>query len=595
MRFLRPLIRRLAGERGQSIIEALVAVAVLGIAAESAVLVVRAMARQNVSNRDRIFATEKALHMLEELRGLTLTNGAVLTTLDAYSDGMCNTCTPVHPNFKWTLTTKEDVTSNTTTSLAVPDYLSAIDPHSANPVRPSGFAFVRYVDVRSTTRDADMRMIYVRVYAAAPNPGPVASTQTAMPLDPAAAPLAEVYGVVHSQGAVVTPDQVLDVYFIALENVPGWWSRTSNLIPLMESSVVSLQAMNPGLIIRPHWIRTMSFGRDLEYTPEINAELQPATATAAFQKAYVYPGYVDYDYGGTDNDYYYLPSWFLGRVNVGGALPGTAGWPSDMSVPNLGYAMADQFNQAMRYPDEANLYQVLTTIAINQNQTPPQMSWRMLLEKLNDNDPSVQNAIIINLHGEMVPVPPLRNYSDAAKDPDYFEDPTQTGLPGPRAYRAVTQPENLWYSPTDLTEAVNVYAYDANPNEIATSTGVSDTVAGTDAYPGEVVNTITLFVPGATLANLYQIYRTQGNSQTPYYRFVSGVAAAGGGFQYYPSSGTPTVITDSPDGNQDDATFWADDYQPPYRAVTGLRIQLYGTTATARPFVGSEYSLTPSP
>ena len=43
--------------------------------------------------------------------------------------------------------------------------------------------------------------------------------------------------------------------------MPGWWSRTSNLIPLMQSSVVSLQAMNPGLIIRSHWIRTMSFGR----------------------------------------------------------------------------------------------------------------------------------------------------------------------------------------------------------------------------------------------------------------------------------------------------------------------------------------------
>jgi len=604
MRFLRSLFGRLGGQRGQSVVEAVMAVAVLGIAAQATALLVQALARQNVANRDRIFATEKALQMLEELRSLVLADNATLTTLDTYTDGFCNTCTPAHPYYKWTLTTKYDLTNN------VPDYQSAADTLSGNPQRPNGFAFVRYVDVLQTTKDADVRMIYVRVYAAAKNPGAVASSSVPMPAVPTGPPLAEVYGEVHSQGTVVTPSQALDVYFVALESLPGWWSRTSNLIPLMESSIANVQAMNQGLVIRSHWIQTMSFGRDLEYTPEINAEANSATNTAALTKAYVYPGYINYNWDSTTNtnslttDYYYLPSWFLGRVNVAGAMPpGSASsnstlWPSDMASPNLGYAIADQFNHAMRYPDEQNLYNILVQIA--QNQSPPrpapQMSWRMLLEKLNSNDPSVQNAIVINLHGEMVPVPPLRNYSDAAKDPDYYyANYASAGLPGARSFRAVTQPERIWY-PQSLTQSVDVYAYDANPSEIPTSLSWTPTVG--DANPAEVVDTITLFIPNATTANLYQIYRTQGNSLTPYYRFVSPTTAGNWAGMIYSPAGV-TVVTDGPNGaigSTVGAHFYADNYTPPNRSdMPGLRIQLFGTTPTARAYVGPEFSLTPSP
>ncbi|HTB21296.1 MAG TPA: hypothetical protein VK914_01170 [bacterium] len=603
MRFFRSLFGRREGQRGQSVMEALMAVAVLGIMAQTAALLVQSLAKQTVANRDRIFATEKALQMLEELRALVLTNNATLTTLDEYSDGFCNTCTPARPYYKWTLTTKNDVTTNTDTASSVPDYESAVNPLSANPQGPHGYRFVRYVDIISNTADSNVRTIYVRVYAAATNPGDQASSSVAMPAQPTAPPLAEVYGVVHSAGSVVTPDQSLDVYFVALENVPGWWSRTSNLIPLMQSSVVSLQAMNPGLIIRSHWIQTMSFGRDLEYTPEINSEYNPVSTTGSLMKSYVYPGYVDYNWNNntsaawTDFDYYYLPSWFLGRVNVGGSLPNTAGWPSDMISPNLGYAMADQFNHAMRYPDEQNLYSVLKQIAKNQNLPAPQISWRMLLELLNENDPSVQNAIILNLHGEMVPVPPLRNYSDAAKDPDYYySNWGLAGLPGPRSFRAVSQPERLWY-PTGSLAAVDVYGYDANPAEIST-TGATPgviTYANGDASPNEVIDTITLFVPHANTSNLYEIFRTQGNSQTPYYRFVSGVAGSGGAtFQTYNGG---TVITDAGSATTTGATFYADDFTPAGRTGTaGLRIQLFGTTPTAREYNGgTPYSLVPSP
>jgi hypothetical protein len=121
-----------------------------------------------------------------------------------------------------------------------------------------------------------------------------------------------------------------------------------------------------------------------------------------------------------------------------------------------------------------------------------------------------------------------------------------------------------------------------------------------DASPNEIVDTITLFVPHATTANLYQVFRTQGNSLTPYYRFVSPTVAGNfGPLTYYPSG--VTVVTDAPAANANagstvGATFWADNYTPAGRNVgQGLRIRLFGTTPTARPYDGPEFSLTPSP
>jgi len=575
MRPIRSLFRPLLGERGQSVVEAIIAVAILGVAAQSAALVISTLAKQNVANRDRTMATEKAVQMLEELRALVLTNSITISSLQYnYSDPVCNTCSPAYPYYYYTLTTKSDIFSPSGTT---PDATAAANAHSGNPVRASGYAFVRHIDIIGNTTDPNVRTIYVRVYKAANNLGS-ASTLSASAAVPGAPPLAEVYGEVHSLGTNVPPSQVLDMYFIAIESVPGWWSRTSELIPLMQSSVVSLQAMNPGLVVRSHWIRTMSYGRDLEYTPELNNETIVANTAGAFQEAYVYPGLIDYDNVGT-NDYYYLPSWFLGRIDVGGWLPGSAGYPTD-AAQNEYYPIADQYNHAMRYADEANLYSVISQVAKNQGASEPEVSYRMLLEELNDGSADVQNAIILNLHGEMVPVPPLRNYSDAARDPDHYEtDRVAAGLPG-RAWRAVTQPERLWYNITVTAQSqypgVNVYAYDATPSEMANDTPTT-----------ELVDTITLFVPGADTSNLHEIDRIQGNSQTPYYRWIT--TTANGGFSSY-TNGTYTAVTENganPTNVTYTATFWADKYTPPGRGVTGLRIILYGTTPTARSYAGA--------
>ena len=551
------------GQRGQSAVEVLIAATVLAVAAQAVTLLIRQASKQAVMNRDKALATEKAIQMMEELRSVVLDNAADVSVLEkSYADnrGPAPSYTPL---YKFTLTTNKAVVfANGNTVL---DNISGADPLSDNPIRGNGFAFVRHVEVKSNTLDANERQVWVRVYEAAPNSGTATDITTNPPMakNPGAPPLAEVFGMLHSLGAVNNPNQVMDVYLIALESVPGWWSRTSNLIPLMQASLVSLQARNPGLKVRPHWIQRMSFGRDLEYTPEINSA-KSATVTASFKQTYIYPGLVHYDDG---DDYFYLPSWFQARVNIDNTM-----------TPNLGYPIADQFNHAMRYPDEENLFNIMSTIAANTGQNPPEMSYRMLLEKMNQNSTDVSNSIVINLHGEMVPVVPLRNYSDAAKDPDYYMVERPAAGKTARAWRAVTHPERLYYKTGNAVHgipAIDVYAYDANPP--------ADPITAADQ--NDLIDNITLFIPGATLDNLQQVESVQGNSIVAYYRNIDNA-----GTWFDVGSPPNRQIYDGPLALTTSSTFIADEYAPPGRGVgTGLRIRLFGTTPTARAFTGQPH------
>lgn len=546
-------------QRGQSAIEVLIAATVLAIAAQAVTLLIRLSAKQSVMNRDKAFATEKAIQMMEEIRNQVSSNAVEVAVLDnQYADDYYPGTGRI-PKYKFTLTTNAAVRQPPGVS-PPSDAETGEDPLSANPIRANGYAFVRHIDIRANTLDANVRQVWVRVYEAAPNSGTASDSSAyppaAMAKDPAKPPLAEVFGMVHSLGAANRPSQVMDLYLIALENVPGWWSRTSNLIPLMQSSLVSLQARNPGLKIRSHWIRRMSFGRDLEYTPETNSA-KSATVTAAFTQTYVYPGMVNYDDG---QDFYYLPSWFQGRIILDGTL-----------TQNMRYPIADQFNHAMRYPDEVTLYNTMSKVAANAGQDPPEISYRMLLELMANNSTEVRNAIIINLHGEMVPVVPLRNYSDPAKDPAWYytERVAAPYSKTARAFRAVTHPERLYYSTTIAGHgdpAVNVYAFDALPP----ATDYSDPI-----------DVITLFVPGADLGNLKQVEWVEGNSINAYYRNIENASN-------WNNSGTE--IYDGPTSLSTASNFVADEYTPAGRSIgQGLRIRLYGVTPTARAYNGPRH------
>jgi prepilin-type N-terminal cleavage/methylation domain-containing protein len=543
------------GQGGYTIIEVLIAMAVLVIAS-----------KQTVESRLKAEANEHAIQMLEELRSVVINNNVAITVLDNYGDTR-DTLTN-NPIYRYTLTTQKEITQDTFGN-PVPDNASAINRLSGNPLSPNGFTFVRRVEISKDITDPNLRKIHVTVWAAAPNPGPPpAAMGTAIPLN-VSQPMAEMFGIVRSLAAGTTPSQVLDVYLIALESVPGWWSRTSELIPLMRSSMISLQASNPGLVLRPHWIVRMSYGRDAEYTPEVNAAVEAQTA-GAFKKTYIYPGLITYTEGQDD---YFLPTWFKARVNADSAMD-----------YNDGYAIADQWNHAMRLPDENNLFAIHQQVNLNAGLAAPEVSLRMMLDNMNSLNSGARalmtNAIIINMHGEMLPVPPLRNYSDAAKDPAYYWGGRGGSLTN-RAWRAVTHAERLAYSRNGAsgitnTVALRVYAYDMNT--------LADPI--TPSAEDDLVDTITLFVPGANTGNVGSVSRMRGNSRYSYY-WISQTASTFGSIVTGALNTTGTTNFDGT-GSLAASVWVADNYTPPGRSATpGLRIRLYGTTPTARVFHGS--------
>jgi hypothetical protein len=191
------------------------------------------------------------------------------------------------------------------------------------------------------------------------------------------------------------------------------------------------------------------------------------------------------------------------------------------------------------------------------------------------------NSILVNLHGEMVPVPPLRNYADGAKDPDYFwfgRGVTAT----PRAWRAATHADHL--SNNGLTTAtLRVYAWDMTPILDPVSSTVED----------DTINYVTVFLPGLSVSqnsgsnNIQEVDRLRGNSRYSYY-WVTNTASS---WQSSTDvSGDPggqgnSIYTDDPNGNFQTGTFWAENYKP-FARQSGVRIVFQGTTPTARPYAG---------
>ena len=99
--------------------------------------------------------------------------------------------------------------------------------------------------------------------------------------------VAEVASVLRTIAPAYSPTQVYDVYLLAIDNIPGWWVYMSNITPFVQSTLQDLQARNPGLEFRTHWIRRLSYGRDFQYTPYFNKD---EDTTADINYAYFYPG-----------------------------------------------------------------------------------------------------------------------------------------------------------------------------------------------------------------------------------------------------------------------------------------------------------------
>jgi prepilin-type N-terminal cleavage/methylation domain-containing protein len=392
-------------QKGFSLTEVIIAMAILTIVSLSIMRIQAFMSVQSSRTNEKAFATQKVIQMMEELRSLVAGSETQnINVLDNYNNGTAG--------YSRILTTLQGIT----------------DPASkmSGNVKVSGnWKYLRQIVVNNMADDPHSRQVFVSVFRNSTS-GADAPKET----------LAQTSAILKTITADFVPTQSLDVYIIALENIPGWWSSLGTMRPIFGDVLQDMQIRNPGLALNTHWITRSAYGRDKRYTPYINSNSY--TKDVAMPFVYFYPGKVLDDNG---NDYiYYDQSIIGGKINVDGVV----------DKPDT-YALADMYNHAVRYPEEVALYNA--SVAATPAGTPaPEVSLRMLLEDMNTNPAKYKNALIINLHGELLPLPPMRNYSDAAKDPGDCPN-----------VRLVTHPEKLQYD-SGAEVKLRVYPYLAKPN-----------------------------------------------------------------------------------------------------------------------------------
>ncbi len=446
-------------QKGISLVEIIIAMTIMAMVMLSVARGFMFMNRATVQSKEKSFASQKAIQMMEELRGLIANKSDTsIGVLDDYDDGAV---------YNTILTTKREVTS-------------AGDVLSGN----NKGKFVRRVNVIMLPNEPLARQVFVRVYRAS-------NKQV----------LAETVSVVRTISNQFVNTQVFDVYILSLENVPGWWVLLSSMKPMFDNVIQDLQTRNPGLEWRPHWVTRLAYGRDPFYTPYVNEDKR--TNEEVMPWIYFYPGLTVPD--STVPCFYYVPSSIAGRVNIDGTVQNS--WS---------YSIADQYNHAVRYPDEEAMYTAAVTAAEAAGTTPPEMSLRMLLEKMNSPTGGMNNAMIVNLHGELIPLPPMRNYSDPAKDPV-----------GHANVRIVTHPEKLQYASGSAVK-LRAYGYVTNPGSWAQDATLSTM---TVLFPSTFIN------PGSIT-----IRKAVGNG-TLAYSWQATTAGVGNDYTITNPGGTQTLIT----------------------------------------------------
>jgi len=98
------------------------------------------------------------------------------------------------------------------------------NPLSGNTQRGGLWKYLRRISIIRVPEDPYARKVFVRIYRNDPNnPG----TGSEM--------LAQIVTVLRTITSDLVPTQVLDVYVLEMENVPGWWSSLSTMVPMFES------------------------------------------------------------------------------------------------------------------------------------------------------------------------------------------------------------------------------------------------------------------------------------------------------------------------------------------------------------------------
>jgi hypothetical protein len=350
----------------------MVAISVVAVALMVMLTQISISFRENAMNEDRTFAYRKAMSMLSEIQnGIERGDIADAEHLDKLADVS-------EHNVALTTIAGED-------GLPLPpDH-----PMSGNMRRFDEWLWARVLEVSKMPLQEQLRYVRVKVYKR--------RDHDSWDLQ------ATVGALVSLSARAYQASKYYDVYVIAIAEAPSLWLPLASVQALIETAAVELQTIENGLKLRLHWITKLGYGRDESYTPFVNS-LHDAADAAPF--VYWYPGRTS----ATTTGSLYVAGTMGGRVRTeAGVLH-----DYDEDTNPVPYAVADQFNHCQRLPRAQALFERRVAAGLEDPSAPP---LQLLLEQMASDPEAFRNAIFVNLHGPGLPLPPLRNYSDAAKDP----------------------------------------------------------------------------------------------------------------------------------------------------------------------------------
>ncbi len=370
--------------------------------------------RETGGSQNRVFAYQRAMAMLAELQA-GVERGTIPDTmaLEALADfGV--------PNPVLTTVQREG-------SPLPPDH-----PMSGNIARDHGWAYDRLLEFDIVPGQSHLRFVRIRVMHRDPRGArETLATLTSMLTVPARA---------------YPPVQVHDVYVLALAECPSLWQPMATLRQTLEDARAALRTSCQNLDLRLRWITKLGYGRDQTYIPYVNTT---TSASAAMPWAYVYPGRLD-----AAGASLYMADLFAGRIRTETGIRN--GYDADRN--RWPCAVADQWNHCLRWPEAKALFDQRAAAGLEHPDEPP---LQILLEEMHRDPERFRGAMFLNAHGQALPMPPLRNYADAAKEP--------VGMPLVRAVthaallRPMRDPDGDGNHADTQDAEFRVYAYKTDP------------------------------------------------------------------------------------------------------------------------------------
>ncbi|MBK8096161.1 MAG: type II secretion system protein [Planctomycetes bacterium] len=374
---------RTTGQQGWNTIELMIALAIVSVGLMVVVQQVSISFRETSSAEQRAFAYQRASAILHELQNAVATGEiANANDLVALADVTENAV----------LTTRRDAEG----LLVAPDHRM-----SGNTLRQGHWLWSRRVEVAAREQSGlyDVRVSILRWDG---QRWMFEANQTQL---------------LSLEARADEPTQTFDVYALAIANAPALAGNLVEQKTALLNATAQL-AQTSQARFRIHFIERLGYGRDTAHAPFVNVT---KTAAQPVPNAYWLPSLLQ-----TGDQ----PTWLYQSELLGGVHRTESGLTSGASTANpLPCTLADHQVHCLRAPAAEELFTARLAAGLEDEDAPP---LQILLDRMHAEPERYRGAIFVNLHGNALPMPPLRNYADAAKDP--------AGRPG---IRVVTHPARL--------------------------------------------------------------------------------------------------------------------------------------------------------